>query len=433
LPDLFPYQLKGAEFLASARNAILADEMGLGKSAQAITAAERIGAERILVICPAIARINWQREFERWHSAALRIVQVDDGTATGNVEICSYESAIRPARYRYLQAVTWDLVILDEAHLLRNHLTKRSRAVLGGDGIARRAKRVFALTGTPTPNHPGELWSLLRALAPDVIVRHGKTMSYDEFLHRYCVVKEGAWGPIIVAARNIEDLRARVAPVMLRRLKKDVLNDLPPIRYEITTLTAAKAGKFNQKILERAAQALAGGKTVVGDDALSTARREAGLEKADILAELLVDELEQNPRKIVVFAWHTDVSLALFNAFEAAGLEPAMVIGSTPARERQENVDRFQNDPSCRVFVGNIIAAGTAITLTAASELVFAELSFVPADNSQAAQRVHRIGQTEPVRVRTMALAGTADEILTRILERKIRIINATLGKGEVA
>src|ERR1700674_4234287 len=161
--DLLPYQVEGAVWLAGQKTGLLADEMGLGKSAQAIVACDAINAERILVVCPASARINWEREFKRFSTQQRTTTVLSTGgkTPLGALTICSYELATRKGTNTLLRAVNWDVLILDEAHYLKTPDAQRTHAVYGKKGLVRSAKRTYALTGTPAPNNASELWTLL--------------------------------------------------------------------------------------------------------------------------------------------------------------------------------------------------------------------------------------------------------------------------------
>jgi SNF2 family DNA or RNA helicase len=361
----------------------------------------------------------------------------DDG-----VLICSYDLAhVIPANFNF------DLVIADEAHYLKSTDTKRTQSVLGKRGIIHRAKRFWALSGTPAPNHPGELWPLLFTFG---VVKE----NYSDFITQYCTGYEFQNRFQITGAKvaKISELRERMKPIILRRRKEDVMKDLPKIHYqnwlvepglidletefsftqyifpldrttelmeklrreEQLVCAMIKTSKGNTKETEtQALQSLAALST-----SISTLRRYTGLQKVESIAEQIKDELERNEyQKIVIFAIHRDVIEGL-----RARLDKFKVVtlyGGTPPEKRQIHVDKFQKDSHTRVFIGNIQAAGTAITLTAAHQVVFAEQDWVPGNNAQAAMRCHRIGQTRPVTVRFAALADSIDERIAYALKKK--------------
>jgi SWI/SNF-related matrix-associated actin-dependent regulator of chromatin subfamily A-like protein 1 len=449
---LFPYQTDGVIFLAARKGALLLDEQGLGKTIQAIRAADAVGALRIVVACPASVKENWRREFAKFSRTARRIDVVygreHDFDPLADTIVVNYDLLTSSRVLAKLRRIAPDLVILDEAHMLKNAKAKRTIAALGPACSGRAAlienARVFALTATPIPNHPGELWPLLRAVAPQaILLRDGRTiMSEGLFVSTYCQMRETRYGPKIVGGKNLDDLRQRIAAVAIRRRKTDVLPQLPAFRAELTLLSSVDAAaKLRQAVAhDPVASMLAQTLSSASDNetiaralvksapAMSTLRRMTGLLKAPLVADLATCDLDGGMDKLVLMAVHTDVIRTLRDTLDARGFRPVVIDGSTSAVARQRAIDSFQNDPATRVFIGQITAAGTGITLTAASNLIFAETSWVPADNAQAAMRVHRIGQKNSVLVRLATLPGTVDEAVANTLRRKMKSINELLG-----
>lgn len=447
---LFEYQSQGAEWLFGLRKALLADEMGLGKSAQAITAASRLKPSRVVVLCPAVARDNWDREFRRFSDRAWRSNIIYSRTEPRRLDadliISSYDLADGVAGcLRDSERI--GVLILDEAQFLKSTESKRTQVTLGRGGLVRRADRVWALSGTPAPNHAAELWPLLFTF--------GQTkLSYPEFVERFCNTyrfKPPRGEPRIqitgTKTERIDELRAILAPIMLRRRKVDVLKDLPsisfsdivvpanPVDYEIqyvqwthpydrrAELEAIidKERKLVTAICDASEtwkQTFSGISGVMGS--VAGLRRYTGLQKVDGIAELVASELENGDyEKIVIFGIHQGVIEGLRQKLRP--FKPVTLYGQTPAAKRQINVDKFQKNPRCKVFIGNIQAAGTAITLTAAHNVLFAEQSWVPGENAQAAMRCHRIGQERPVTVRFAGLANSIDEKVASTLRRKTK------------
>lgn len=429
MPELFPYQVEGAKFLASRGRALLADEMGLGKSAQAIAACDALDAQDVIVVCPASVRENWRREFERF------------GKFERVVHVWSYDYVARNAP----DNAGADVLILDEAHYLKNHKAKRTKAIFGekcdgNGGLIERAKHVFLLTGTPTPNHPAELWPMLRAVMPDAIsprysngvgrpagVRM-KPLSYWSFVQRYCRTRDNGFGIQIVGGKNLDQLKAAIAPYVLRRKKDEVLKDLPPIRFDDLPLDGKITlpqdccdevrlvyDTFQEKGVE-------GLKEIAVH--VAKYRRLCGLAKVAPVVEWIGDQID-SLKKLVVFAQHREVIGALQQAF---GNLAVSVTGSTYPEDRQRCVDTFQKDENIPLFIGQIQAAGTGITLTAASDLLFVESSWVPAENEQAAMRIHRIGQKNACLVRFATLPGSVDEQIQRAVMRKTADIAKLFG-----
>lgn len=467
---LFPYQVAGAEFLVGKRVALLADEMGLGKSAQAIRASDLLSLDRVAVICPSVAKINWLREFAKF-SSLKRTIQVlggrKDRLEDGGSVISSYDMA--PALLQKLSdRDRFDVLILDESHFLKNLETKRTLAVLGRNGLIHRAARTWALSGTPAPNHYGELWPLLFTFG-------ATKLNYDQFTDRFCTKYSLPYSetPRITGSRReaAAELKTLLEPVMLRRKKEDVMKELPPIRFDHCTVEPGpvdlevqstfahfygpgsrenalldqldKERKAIEAVMEvarindprmknratlEAAIALRG--------ATANIRRYVGLQKVIPVCRIIAEELSANAyEKVIIFAVHRDViegirlCLAGRTWYNFQGhkeefkknFRPVTLYGATPPEVRQKHIDSFMKDPKCRVFIGNIKACGTAINLTSANQIVFAEQEWTPGDNAQASMRAHRIGQTKPVFVRMFSIADSFDEKVVTALRRKTR------------
>lgn len=449
MTELFPYQKTGAEWLATRKRAFLADEMGLGKSAQAITAADLAQCSRILVLCPAVARENWKREFERFSTAGRKFTVIESKAKTwerSHSLICSYDlAAIIPTK----DAHPFDLLILDEAHYLKSIAANRTKAVLGKDGLIRRAAKTWCLSGTPAPNNASELWPILYTFGVT-------SLQYDDFVDRYCNGYVGPRGFQITGtkASTTPELRNMMAPILLRRRKDEVMKELPPIFFQDLAVEASDVdlnehSSFTQYIFPQNRQAelwerLTNERKVLSTtldatgvarrdgmkalealaESVSTLRRYTGLQKMPAIAELIKSELEANAyEKIVIFAIHRDVIEGLRTRLAKFGA--VTLYGGTDPAKKVKNIDKFQMDPKCRVFIGNIQACGTAITLTAAHNVLFAEQDWVPGNNAQASMRCHRIGQTKPVTVRFAGLANSIDEKISQVLKRKTRQIDA--------
>lgn len=429
LLDLDLYQITGSNWLAPKAQALLADFMGIGKSAEAVRACDLVLAKSILVICPGNARVNWQREFQRFSPMDRSCCAVMPGTKSlpsADVLILSYEMATTMADE--LKQRRYDVLILDEAHYLKERTAKRTKAVYGArsnaPGIIASADRVWRLTGTPAPSHAGELYTHFRSAGL-------ATEPYWDWVFRYCTGFDSNFGFKITGHKNETELRARLEPFMLRRMEG---TELPPIYFE--TVAVERSDELLASYLCEQSAVIAAGdeelKRVLsqpGDNALkvleSTAANYSVLRKFTVLAKLpaIAEILEQNFEsgmdKMVLFAVHVDAVEWL--AHRLKKFNPVTLYGKTPANKKQFVVDTFQNDPQCRLLIGNIHAAGIAITLTAGCEVGFAEKVWVPGDIVQALKRCHRRGQTRGVRVRSFTLYDSSDEIVDEALMRKTK------------
>lgn len=392
------------------RGVLLADEMGLGKTVQAIVLANTVRAARVLVVCPAALKINWTREISAWAVGAPKIRQLTGGylEAPADWDVVSYTAAIRKDVRGFIMDQIYDLVIVDEAHYCKTVKAERSKAVIGTTktlGFISRAARTVFITGTPVPNRPVESWNFIWPFVLDHFPIKTKTQ-WDSY---YGVFAHTQFGRKYVRAKNVGDLNTRLrCGYMVRRMKAQVAHELPPKQHKMVVFPASiggeikeilkEEGQFNvEEVLKHA---------IPRGSALATLRRRMGLAKVSHAVEY-IDALMEEVEKVVVFAHHTEVVEKLAESLGAYG--SVVVMGSTPMLARQKAVDKFQTDPACRVFIGNIEAAGVGLTLTAASNVVFVEHSWVPAWNVQAADRVHRIGQAESVVIHDLVVEGSLD------------------------
>lgn len=401
MTKLYPFQMTGVGHLMSGRRRYLADVMGLGKTVQACRAAAELDVRDALVVAPASALENWGREWQL------------HGPRQARVEFVSYDRLTRkPHQYRGAHR----LVVLDEAHYVKSRGAQRTLAALT---VARAAERAFLLSGTPMPNHPGELWAPIRALWP-AIPRALGIESYTEWLDRFCRWQHTPYGIKVWGAKNGAVLRPYLQQIMLRRTLATAGLQLPPLRIDVSLLPrepddvslmeeAELAGL--ERAMEQAAAA----------DKLSSARRLLGAIKAPRVARIIAEELRtEQYKKVVVLAHHHDTLDLLREALAEFG-----VVGFTgrdaPAA-RQVAIDAFTNSPKARVFLGQQTAAGVAVNLQVATEVVLVEPSWSPDDNAQAMKRIHRIGSTLPCRARIFAIVDTLDEAVMQVTARKTRM-----------
>ena len=426
MDHLFDYQKTGTDFLADNPAAFLADEQGLGKTIQVIAACDKLGLKKVVVICPAIAKINWRREFEKWSSVEREIKVFSYDKMTQSKEVRNEIAKFEP-----------DVLVLDEAHYLKNRQAKRTRYIYGqfcrGDGLVRFADRVWLLSGTPIPNDVSDFWTHLKAIWQ-------YPLNFTDYTLYFCKTWNGQFGLKVLGnkAERMGEFKTILSSIMLRRKSENVLTELPPLWWQdaVIEVDGWDDMKHIENEQEREAVELILQSAVTQDDVsnklddiaphMASLRRLTALAKAKPVAAQLAGELKDNAyEKVVVFAYHRAALEALREGL--AEFNPAYIVGGMKASERQEEIDRFQNDKDCRVFIGQITACSTAITLTAANQVVFAEMDWVPAVNAQASKRSHRIGQSKPVIVRSFALANSVDEIVARTLGRKARMISEAL------
>ncbi len=436
--DLFPYQQEGAAFLAGKSRAGLFDDMGCGKTAQIIRSWDLLKAMKILVVCPAAVREVWageSRKFALTHRRVIKGRDIQDLNlwlrGKAHVLILSYEMAASWAKRIDEAGEFIDMVVFDEAHYLKNDQSQRTRAMLGHDctgahGLARWGTHVVFSTGTPNPNDAADIWSLMRFSGATKLTR-------KIFRDRYFTQRTGAYSAQHTPRKEmVPELKQAIKSFSLRRTKAEAGLQLPPIWLTNVTVdgdTREVAALMRQyPDLEKAiVDAIEkGGLSFIDAQHVATLRRLVGEAKAPAYIEMLKEELNDGAGKRVVFGVHVAALRRIREGLSHHGISCTGITGETSERERIAAVDAFQNDPDCRVFVGNIRAAGTGLTLTAASDLDVYESDWSPAGNAQAIMRIHRVGQTKNVHARFITLANSIDVVVNDTVERKTRNIAMT-------
>lgn len=356
----------------------------------------------------------------------------------------------------------WDLSVWDEAHFIKNRDAARTRAVIGQPalqkkGIVHQSKRVIFITGSPMPNRPIELWPVCSTCAPD------QFPSYRAFLRRYCNAHEEFIGKNkkilkVDGSSNLEELQEIMrSTFMIRRLKRDVLKDLPPkIRQIVPLMPTEKARRliseendiWNKQFgeeLEIAKIAMANAKETNDDEIynslverlkyiqkiafteMSRVRHAVALAKVPSVMEHVESMLKEGIGKIICFAHHNDVIETMLNRWSDIAVS---IYSKTKRGDRDLAIEKFQKDPRTKIFIGSIMAAGTGITLTASSNVVFAELDWTPANVTQSEDRAHRIGQLNNVLVQHLVIDGSLDARMAQMIVHKQNLADRALDKS---
>lgn len=439
-----PHQIDGARFLSEKAFAMLADAPRVGKTGAAIMAADIVLARRIVIVTTASGRAVWRKALTDWSAFGRSVEIVTPSTLNllpgADVVIIGWPSVSNPKLRAEILKRQWDLVILDEHHYAKNFEAKRTVAAFGvpeEDGqilvlracLAGVAPRVWNLSGTPMPHSPHDLYPVLRFGAPERLEANPikgwpDVTRESDFKHRYCKVrpKKIGHGPyarridVIMGGQNLEELRERIDGLFLRRTQKDV-GILPPVYETVPLIVGPRARKQAEGSADMSAiiAAIDSGSTRELDMHLGPLRRLTGEVKARAVAELVRDEFESGLDKIVLAYWHSDVAKVLIEELDKYGVTG--IDGSTPDKAREANVAAFSRPDGPRVFLAQILAAGEAIDLSAASELLFVEMSFTPKDGAQMALRITNHNQTRQPRVRVASIANSIDEaIQSRLL-----------------
>jgi len=426
---MFQYQKDGVEHVVRkfGGRALIADDMGLGKTLQAIALAQYYKIKKVLVICPAYLRYNWKAEFDKW-LGIKEVCLVKKGTdpIDNYPVIISYELAVK--KKVDLLAFGFDMVICDESHYLKNHKSKRTRALAP---FIRKIDKALLLTGTPALNRPSELFSQANMIRKDFFP------NFKHYAERYCDRKMsplGYWDDS--GSSNPHEVHwLAKQTVMIRRLKRDVLKDLPKKHRSQLHIEMDARDTYSMIPLFEEWKQL--NRDIPNMQPCSKALQSADFRRKCIVSELfgltaeakgkamqqLVRDVIQTGRQFLVFAYHKQ----LMNDIEEACDGKCMRIdGDTPTEKRHEYVRDFQAG-KYQVAVLSMLAAGTGITLTAASHVIFAELYWVPGVLLQSEDRVHRIGQSNPCHIQYVICENTLDSYIYKSIQHKLNTIDGCL------
>lgn len=452
----FPFQLAGVEYHLSRDNALFGDAPGLGKTVECILLGNAIEAKHTLVICPASLRLNWESEIWRWSAipnvTTYPIQKASDGVSNvANYVIASYDMLRNKSILAAMMAIRWDHLILDEAHALKDPKgNQRTKAICAPDMLPSACGRITMASGTILPNQPVECYNAMRLLNWDSIDR----ASLADFRHRYYEEGDGmvfgqvldrdtqTWSRkmhfsshVLNTPVNLDDLQYRLRKfVMVRRLKEDVLPQLPPKvwhPFPVSATSAIKAALKHEgwgkaeRLFDMDPLAFQRGAAIDGQ--IVTARRLLGEAKAPAVADYIEELLNEGVDKVVVGAYFLSVLAILSERLGRFGL--VYMDGKTPMKRRQESVDNFNSNPAIRVMLGQLQPLGEGWTLTAAQDVVLAEPDWVPGRNEQLIDRAHRIGQTGHVIGHVPLVPGTLDERVLGAMIAKAQHIHAALDK----
>jgi SNF2 family DNA or RNA helicase len=453
---LLPHQEEGVSFalnrLQTNRGAMFGDVMGLGKTIEAIVTANAMGPCRILVVCPASVLFTWRREIWDWQTLGLLVFLIQAGCDTTinhtllewgvsgwfviNYDILGDYSEIKSGK-------PWDLLIVDESHKLKNPEAIRTQQVFGRNTIAPiPAEKALLLTGTPMVNYVQDIFTQVHYLDP-VMWPSFEQFVADQYFPGYKIITPSQ---IVGTERNLEQLRRQLKTVMIRRPKsvlglkpktREIVEvdiddngfwfsldeqgkDLKRLQRQLMTLLDKAATEATRAEIRRLG-AMINGLT-------SNVRYQVGINKLPAVIEYL----RGCTGKTLVFAYHHDVIARLVEAL--ADRRVTGFTGGSSLKDRDRAEKKFQDDPNCRFFIGNIEAAGQSITLTAARHVVFAEPDWRGTYLEQAEDRAHRIGQNHPVLVTYLLLnlsEWSTDSWMESKTKDKQTVIDIVLGSPE--
>ena len=420
------HQKEAIQKLVENKKFILADDMGLGKTTSTIIAALEAGSKKALIICPATLKINWKREIENYSDKTVFIAESKNFSTEADFVIINYDIIknfhdTKKKDESQILASNFDLVIVDEAHYIKNATAQRTKLI---NDIVKKTDRLWLLTGTPMTSRPIDYFNLLSLIDSPV------AKNWMAYAIRYCqgyqfnVGGRKVWN--VTGASNLEELRDRTLGLTLRRLKENVL-DLPdkiitPVYLRLKSKQYEEVmGEYYDWYDKNPEESKS---LTVQFSKLTKVRQIIADEKIAQTIELAENILEQD-KKVIIFCNFTD---SLNKITEHFGKSAVKLDGSMSKPERQHSVDQFQDNPKVKVFVGNIKAAGVGITLTAAEAVVMNDLSFLPSDHAQAEDRAYRYGQKNNVLVYYPIFENTIEGIIYDILNNKKQVIATVMG-----
>ena len=429
---LYPFQYAGVRFaeLAEGR-CLIGDDMGVGKTIQALAyAALHQEYWPVLVVCPANVKYNWLKECKEWLPDTIVDVVVNgkhDISTTSNITIINYD--LMNKKKDELLDVGYDLVIFDESHYLKNHKALRTKASVE---VGNQAESILCLSGTAMTNRPIELFTTLQLVRPSQY--EGQFMSYAK---RYCGAEHNGWGWDFSGASNTAELHEKLRDVMIRRLKKEVMSELPDkVRQFIPVVPSGKEMREYQAAARSYIRDYDRREAGYVLRMLTKLRHHAGRLKVSAALDYMEDYYATSDRPLVIFYHHKDVGAALVEGFNQEkrfkGMRCGNINGDVPPIKRQVHVDAFQRGDYRALFCSTI-AAKEGLTLTAADTVVFLEREWVSGWEEQAEDRINRIGQdAETVWATYLSVAGTIDERFDRIVEQKREVVSAVLDGGDI-
>ena len=433
-----PFQKAGINWIEEKKNVLIGDEMGLGKTVEALGFLNLHPENRpVLIICPASVKYNWETEANKWVLKNNKIYVIKNGKDNipddANIVIINYSLVIKHTEA--LKEKKFQVIIMDESHYIKNKKAQRTQAILE---IAKNIPIKIAMTGTPILNRPIELLTTLKLLDPATF------SDWYWYVTTFCNGYRSKWGWNVSGASNLEQLNNLLrSTVMIRRMKADVLTELPnktrtliPLDTTLSEEYKSIAHNIYNKIKEYQKNKSKEDKNVKIKTSYSSIifseveklRQEIFENKKEMVLDFILDVLD-NKNKLVIFTYYRKSFAYIKSELEKRGIKCVGIIGGMGAKERQEVVKKFQEDDSIQVFIGSIKATAEGITLTKADTVVFTELDWTPSKLKQAEDRLHRISQTNAVNVYYLLAKNSIDMSMYDRIEQKLNIIDKAVNK----
>jgi SWI/SNF-related matrix-associated actin-dependent regulator 1 of chromatin subfamily A len=400
--QLFPHQQEAKLFLLSRRRAILADQPRVGKTLPAAAAA--LENLPVLIVCPAIAKTVWEAAFARLAPNASVIVVNGKREASepnsADITIINYDVL----QYGVTNVDRYKTLVLDECHRIKNPKAARTKAAMLA---MKKVNHVYALSGTPIPNRPIELWPLLNGLG---VFRGG----WYDFAARYAKLWNAPWGLDSSGSSNLAELKAMMKPHVLRRKKEDIFKDYK--EPQVSLITFDLPNDKREQTFDADAL-MANPNALLAFEGLAEIMREAGMKKVKAASEF-IDNLLQSNEPVVVFAHHKDVVQALQDELKLH--KPVIVVGDTPRAKRDQSIAAFQAGKT-KCIIGNIAAMSEGVDLSAADTIVFVECTWSTSALEQASSRVENINKSGiPPVIYILTIKASLDHnVLAKVLKKK--------------
>lgn len=408
--ELRPLQKAAADFTGARDKSYLCLRMRMGKSAVALQ--HSVKGQRTLVVCPVSVAYHWAREVELWRPELSVAVIDGPGKSQGSEDVTVVPYSRIAGLAKAGQLYRPDYFILDEAHYAKNLKAQRTKVTCA---LMKAARKGIALSGTPIPNRPVELYPMLNAMGASFARRK------DEFVLRYCDGRPSQWHPGLddTGASNLDELRENLSDLMFHSQGGHV--PVVPTMFEVE----GRISRQEQELIDSVDWTKES--PDIPFEALSEIRRWSAEQKIEATVGHVLDCLADMD-KVVVFGWHVNVIMSIAEALEAVGIECAVLTGDMTMTQREAEVSRFQTG-TARVFLGNIQAAGEGISLAASSHCVFAEFDWKPGSMDQAAARIETAEPGRQTSVDYLVRRGGIDaKLIERILHKR-SIITQTLNE----
>jgi len=429
------YQKEGVALIEHfAGRILLADEMQLGKTIQALKWIKNHPEKRpVIVICPSISKWVWEEQAITHTNLRSNVLEgatppkFEKSFLPAPILIINFE--ILEHWIPYLKKLKPQVIIIDECHYIKSRTALRTKAVIA---LSKKVRHVIAISGTPLVNRPIELYNILHLLWPDVFD------SFFKYAFRYCQPVKTPWGWQYKGAKNIKELHRRLKGLgMIRRLKKNVMKELPEKERLIIPLDIEKRNEYEEALHDFIAWLSKQGKIKKAERAsraeklvqMSYLKRLSAESKMCNVFKWIDSFLKDNDEKLVLFAVHRKIINMLHDRYKNISV---VVDGSVKNRDRKKIEKYFKRNKKIRIFIGNIKAAGISISLSsAASSLAFVEINWTPGEHTQAEDRIHGIGQTKAVTIYYLIAKNTIEEKLCKLIQKKQQILSATLDGGK--